>query len=165
MDRDAGAKPSKALWIPTIWLLINGSRAVSSWLHAESAESLAQQYSEGSPLDAAIYGLLIVAGVVVLNFRSRLVKRFLQENLPLLAFLAYCALSIAWSEYPFIALKRWSKSIGDVVMVMLIDHRCLILCLRSSASLRASHLCCCRFQCSLLSVTRPLEPPLAPRMA
>ncbi len=113
-------KPSPALWIPTIWLLINGSRAVSTWLHAEPAESLAQQYSEGSPLDAAIYGILIVAGLVVLNFRARLVKRFLQENLPLLAFLVYCALSIAWSEYPFIALKRWSKSIGDVVMVMLL---------------------------------------------
>jgi len=120
MDRDAGVKPSLALWIPTIWLLINGSRAVSAWLHAEPAESLAQQYSEGSPLDAAIYGILIVAGLVVLNCRARLVKRFLQENLPLLAFLCYCALSIGWSEYPFIALKRWSKSIGDVVMVMLV---------------------------------------------
>jgi O-antigen ligase len=120
MDRDEGVKLSKALWIPTIWLLINGSRAVTSWLHPEPAESLALQYSEGSPLDAAVYGILIAAGVVVLNFRSRLVKRFLQENLPLLIFLGYCALSIAWSEYPFIALKRWSKSIGDVVMVMLV---------------------------------------------
>lgn len=120
LDRDARVKPSIALWIPTVWLLINGSRAVSSWLHPEPAQSLAQQYSEGSPLDAAIYGALIVAGVVVLNLRARLVKRFLQENLPLLVFLGYCALSIAWSEYPFIALKRWSKSIGDVVMVMLI---------------------------------------------
>jgi exopolysaccharide production protein ExoQ len=120
MARDADVKPSPALWIPTIWLLINGSRAVSTWLHAEPAESLAQQYSEGSPLDAAIYGILIVAGLVVLNSRARLVKRFLHENLPLLAFLFYCALSIAWSEYPFIALKRWSKSIGDVVMVMLL---------------------------------------------
>lgn len=119
MDRD-DVRASKALWIPTIWLLINGSRAVSSWIHPEPAESLALQYSEGSPLDAAIYGLLIVAGVVMLNLRSRLVKIFLRENLPLLAFLGYCALSIAWSEYPFIALKRWSKSIGDVVMVMLV---------------------------------------------
>jgi len=120
MDRDAGAKPSPALWIPTFWLLINGSRAVSTWIHAEPAESLAQQYSEGSPLDAAIYGVLILAGLVVLNSRARLVRRFLHENLPLLAFLSYCALSIAWSEYPFIALKRWSKSIGDIVMVMLL---------------------------------------------
>jgi O-antigen ligase len=120
LDRDADVKLSWALWIPTVWLLINGSRAVSTWLHAEPAESLAQQYSEGSPLDAAIYGMLIAAGAVVLNRRARLVKRFLHENLPLLVFLGFCALSITWSEYPFIALKRWSKSIGDVVMVMLL---------------------------------------------
>jgi exopolysaccharide production protein ExoQ len=35
-------------------------------------------------------------------------------------FFGYCALSIAWSEYPFIALKRWSKSVGDVVMILLV---------------------------------------------
>jgi exopolysaccharide production protein ExoQ len=120
LDRDPGVKLSWALWIPTLWLLINGSRAVSTWLHAEPAESLAQQYSEGSPLDAAIYGMLIAAGIVVLNRRALLVKRFLHENLPLLVFLGFCALSITWSEYPFIALKRWSKSIGDVVMIMLV---------------------------------------------
>jgi exopolysaccharide production protein ExoQ len=119
-DRDDGVRPSKALWIPVIWLLINGSRGVSTWLHAEPAESLAQQYSEGSPLDAAIYGLLIVAGVMVLNHRARAVKQFLRENLPLIAFLGYCLLSVAWSEYPFTALKRWSKSVGDIVMVMLL---------------------------------------------
>jgi exopolysaccharide production protein ExoQ len=120
MDRDEGFKPSLALWIPTLWLLINGSRAVSTWLHPGPTTSLAQQFSEGSPLDAAFYGILIVAGLVVLNLRARLVKQFLQENVPLLVFFGYCALSIAWSEYPFIALKRWSKSIGDVVMVMII---------------------------------------------
>ena len=82
---------------------------------------LAQQYSEGSPLDAAIYGLLIVAGVLVLNFRAAPGEAICcRTNLPLLLFFAYCALSIAWSEYSFIALKRWSKSVGDLVMVMLV---------------------------------------------
>jgi O-antigen ligase len=86
----------------------------------DPAASLAQQYSEGSPLDAAVYGLLIAAGVLVLNFRSRRVKSFLRANVPLLVFFSYCALSIAWSEYSFIAFKRWSKSVGDVLMVTLI---------------------------------------------
>ena len=75
LDRDEGVHPSRALWIPTVWLLINSSRAVSSWIQRAPAESLAQQYSEGSPLDAAIYGLLILAGVLVLNFRARQVRR------------------------------------------------------------------------------------------
>ena len=120
LDRDDGVVPSKALWIPTVWLLINSSRAVSSWIERESAESLAQRYSEGSPLDAGVYAMLMLAGLLVLNFRSRQVKRFLHENLPLLLFFGYCALSVAWSEYSFIALKRWSKSVGDLVMILLV---------------------------------------------
>jgi len=120
MDRDVGARPSKALWIPTAWLLINGSRAVSTWLHMTPAVSLAQQYTEGSPIDAVIYGILIAAGVLVLNFRPRQVKQFLRDNLPLLLFFSYCALSIAWSDHSFIAFKRWSKSVGDLVMVMVV---------------------------------------------
>ena len=120
LDRDTRVPASKALWIPTAWLLINGSRAVSTWLHSSPAVSLAQQYTEGSPTDAAVYGILIAAGALVLNFRSRQVKRFLQRNLPLLLFFAYCVLSIAWSDYSFIALKRWSKSVGDLVMIMVV---------------------------------------------
>ena len=120
MDRDAGARPSKALWIPTAWLLINGSAAVSTWLHMTPAVSLAQQYTEGSPIDAVIYGVLIVAGALVLNFRSRQVRQFLRDNLPLLLFFSYCALSIVWSDHSFIAFKRWSKSVGDLVMVIVV---------------------------------------------
>ncbi len=120
LDRDAGVRPSRALWIPTIWLLINGSRAVSTWFHPTQSASLAQQYTEGSPIDAAIYGILIAAGLLVLNFRSRQVRAFLQENIPLLLFFAYCALSVALSDYSFIALKRWSKSVGDLVMVIVV---------------------------------------------
>jgi O-antigen ligase len=120
LDRDARVQSSKAVWIPTIWLLINSSRAVSTWFQMTPAVSLAQQYSEGSPIDAAVYGILTIAGALVLNFRSRQVRAFLQSNLPLLVFFSYCALSIAWSDHSFIAFKRWSKSLGDLVMIMVI---------------------------------------------
>jgi exopolysaccharide production protein ExoQ len=120
LDRDGRVPVSKALWIPTAWLMIIGSRAVSTWLHLSPATTLAQQYTEGSPLDAAVYAILIAAGVLVLNFRQRQVKSFLRRNLPLLVFFAYCALSIVWSDYSFIAVKRWSKSVGDLVMIMVV---------------------------------------------
>lgn len=120
LDRDRGVLYSKALWIPTVWMLINGSRAVSIWLHMGPDASLAQQYSDGSPLDAAIYGGLILAGALVLNYRSSRVKSFLRANLPLLLFFAYCALSVTWSDHSFIAFKRWTKSVGDLVMLMIV---------------------------------------------
>ena len=120
LDRDVRVPASHALWIPTVWLLINASRSVSTWLQINPTVTLTQRYSEGNPLDATIFGILILAGAVVLNSRSRQVKQFLHQNLPLLVFFAYCALSVAWSDHSFIAAKRWAKSLGDLVMVMVV---------------------------------------------
>ncbi len=123
LDRDVlgrGARISPALWIPTVWMLINGSRPVSQWLHPGSAELLALQSAEGSPMDAAIFGLLILAGIAVLNFRTHHTGDILRRNLPIILFFCYCAISIFWSDYPFIALKRYSKAIGDLVMVLVV---------------------------------------------
>jgi len=120
LDRDRQVRTSKALWIPTVWLLINGSRAVSEWSLSDQAAASTTHISEGSPLDVALYAALIGAGVLVLNHRSVQVKRFLQGNFPLLLFFAYCALSIAWSDFPLIAAKRWVKAVGDLVMLLVV---------------------------------------------
>lgn len=120
LDRDPEERPLPSLWIPTVWLLINGSRSLSTWLHMDPSISLAQQYTESSPLDAVFYGFLIAAGVLVLNYRSQQVKGFLRQNVPLLLFISFCLLSVLWSDYPLIAFKRWCKSVGDLVMVMIV---------------------------------------------
>ncbi len=120
LDRGREMRTSPALWIPTVWMLINSSRSVSDWLHRTTAEPLSMRYSEGSPLDAVIFGALIVGGIVVLNFRTRRTGELLRQNLPVILFFVYCALSILWSDYPFIALKRWSKAAGDLVMVLVV---------------------------------------------
>jgi exopolysaccharide production protein ExoQ len=120
LDRDLESRPSFALWIPTVWFLICGSRSVTEWLAMRPVVLLSQQYSGSSPIDAAFYAILIVSGIGVLNFRSLRVGGFLRQNLPLIVFVAYCGLSVLWSDFPFIALKRWTKSIGDLVMVMIV---------------------------------------------
>jgi O-antigen ligase len=79
-----------------------------------------QQYLEGSPLDATVYGLIIAAGMVVLLGRRRKVASVLRTNWPIVAFVLYCAISITWSEYPGVALKRWIKSLGDYTTVLIL---------------------------------------------
>jgi O-antigen ligase len=120
LDRDANVRTSIALWIPTIWLLIIGSRPVSSWSQQNTVDSAITRAGEGSPLDAALYGALIFAGVLFLNFRARQVKSYLRINAPILVFFTLCAISILWSEYPMLALKRWIKGAGDLVMVLVV---------------------------------------------
>ena len=63
---------------------------------------------------------LLAAGVAVLVGRARHAERFLQRNWPILLFFAYCGASVLWSDYPGVAFKRWTKALGDVVMVMVV---------------------------------------------
>src|SRR5437870_1930094 len=120
-DRDRKSRVSSALWIPVVWLSMGASRAVSQWLGrvgpAASAEDL---YLEGSPLDAFILAGLLAAGLAVLFARRRSARTFLRANGPLLVFFFYCAVSVLWSDYPFVAFKRWTKAFGDLVMVLVV---------------------------------------------
>lgn len=120
LDRDTSARTSKALWIPTIWMLIIASRSISEWLHPGDDLSLSSQYSDSSPIDAAVYGLLMLGGLLTLNLRAQKVKRFLRTNMPLMAFFAFCALSAFWSDHSLLALKRWFKAVGDLVMILVV---------------------------------------------
>lgn len=79
-----------------------------------------EQYLEGSPFDATIYALLLIAAIVVLLGRREAVARILRGNWPIILFVLYCALSITWSDYPSVALKRWIKSLGDYAMVLIL---------------------------------------------
>ena len=119
--RDPKSRPSLALWIPTVWILLAGSRMVSMWFkNPADVVRTASQVGEGSPLDSVILAGLLMAGVIVLACRLRRVVGVLKMNWPLLAFFGYCAVSILWSATPELALKRWVKATGDVVMVLII---------------------------------------------
>jgi exopolysaccharide production protein ExoQ len=118
--RDRKARTSKALWIPTIWILLAGSRMVSLWLQTAPQTQTPQQYIDGSPLDRFILTMLLMAGIMVLVARWHRVARVLRMNGPLIIFFTYCAVSAFWSDYTNVALKRWVKALGDVVMVLIV---------------------------------------------
>lgn len=120
LDRDRSVRTSKALWIPVIWLVITASRPLSVWLQTGPTVAQAQQYIEGSPLDAFVYTVLSAVGTAVLFKRGQRVRALLQQNVPVLLFFFYCLLSILWSDYPFVTLKHWIKGVSDVVMVLVV---------------------------------------------
>src|SRR5271165_5411715 len=121
LDRDETLRASKALWIPLTWLLIVGSRPVSAWLQLGQPIDASDFYmGEGSPLDRNVFTALLLAGIAVLIARRRVVGTILRSNAPVVLFFSYCLLSILWSDYPDIALKRWTKAIGDLVMVLVV---------------------------------------------
>jgi len=120
LERDRKSRVSSALWIPVVWLSLGASRSVSQWLGGVVSVTSADQYVEGSPLDASVFAGLLAAGLVVLLARRRSARTFWRANGPLLVFFFYCAVSVLWSDYPFVAFKRWTKSVGDLVMVLVV---------------------------------------------
>jgi O-antigen ligase len=120
LSRDRVPKTSIALWIPVAWFLIAGSRNVATWLQLNGSVEAADRYLEGSPVDRAVLAGLMVCGIVALLGRGRRVKAILGANVPILAYFLYCGISILWSDYPSVTSKRWMRSLGDVVMILVI---------------------------------------------
>jgi exopolysaccharide production protein ExoQ len=118
LDRDSSLRTSKALWLPVIWLSILGSRPVSEWLGISPTGGNVQL--DGSPVDAAVFGILLIAGIVVLFSRGKRTRAFLIENWSILIYFFYCLISVTWSYHPDVSFKRWIKAIGDLVMVLII---------------------------------------------
>jgi len=121
LNRDDSVRTSKALWLPVIYLWIVGSRSLSTWLGVAPANGTNVQL-DGSPVDALFFGLLLGVAIIVLFFRSKskAIGTLLTTNWLILIYFLYCLVSISWAYYPDVGLKRWIKSIDDLVMVLLI---------------------------------------------
>src|SRR5579862_1055657 len=120
LDRDKSSRVSWALWLPVIWLWIAGSRGVSSWFGPSDGPGGLAATLDGSPMDAAVFEVLIFAGVIVLFQRKNRVIALLKASGPLIIYFVYCLMSVVWSPFPDPAFKRWIKAIGDLVMVLVV---------------------------------------------
>src|SRR5437667_7432575 len=121
--RDIRERPdvSGALWLPLLWLVLGCSRSVSEWLNIFGLPvSGGASVEEGSPLDACFYFVLIIAGFCVLAKRQVRLSEVVSNNGWLIVFLLYCFISIAWSDFPVIALKRWIKILGHPIMALIV---------------------------------------------
>ena len=120
LDRYEDSWMSKALWIPATWLFLISSRPVTSWLGIATTFDGSQAYVEGSPIDRAVFMGLLVVGLAVVIVRMDRVGPLLRRNGPILLFFLFCGVSILWSDFPFVAFKRWIKALGDLAMVLII---------------------------------------------
>ncbi|MGD0136630.1 MAG: O-antigen ligase family protein [Bryobacteraceae bacterium] len=71
-------------------------------------------------MDAAIYAALMVVAIVVVFLRRDRASTLLKASGPVLIYFLYCMMSTAWSPFHGPAFKRWTKDVGDLVMVLVI---------------------------------------------
>jgi exopolysaccharide production protein ExoQ len=120
LDRDRKAGASPVLWIPIAWVSIGASRMISQWFGVAPVMESPDEYLDGSPIDRLILAGLVAGGCIVLVARGQRLGAFLRANGPILAFFIYGAISVLWSDYPEVSFKRWTKAVGDVVMVLVV---------------------------------------------
>ena len=122
LDRNhRGERTSEGLWVPVMWLLLAGSRNVSEWMAPSNLAAFStDRYLEGSPLDRNIQIGLLALGLTVLIQRRQRIGAVLRANIPIIVFISYCLLSISWSDFPDVAFKRWTKLVGDLIMVIIV---------------------------------------------
>jgi hypothetical protein len=111
---------SAAIWIPVVWFFVVGSIFLSQWLELFGIHVGAASQQDGSPIDAAFFFLLIIAGAAVLVRRRIALATFARNNMWLTAFVVFGMLSIVWSDFPFVAFKRWIKTLGHPIMALVV---------------------------------------------
>jgi exopolysaccharide production protein ExoQ len=110
---------SFALWVPLIWMFFMGSRLPSQWL-GTGAGLASDALQEGNLLDRIIFLIFILLAIVILNSRSFRWGQFFARNLILVAFLSFALMSVIWSDFSFVALKRWFRDLGNYLMILLV---------------------------------------------
>ncbi len=125
LDPAKELRSSPALWVPIVSMFITATRNPSQWLGGQVGGMSAQAFEEGNPVDRTISLLLILIAIGILIGRSLRWSEFFTRNLSLVVFILFALVSILWSDFPFVAFKRWFRDIGSylIVLVVLSDPR------------------------------------------
>lgn len=121
MEHNQNRTASSALWIPTLWMLICGSRPVGDWFQYRVASPLGEDLSEaGSPIDRIVLGGLILLALYIIYRRKIKWSLVLKDNSGLVFLFIFSGLSILWSDFPFISLRRWMRLAGVIPVAIVI---------------------------------------------
>lgn len=116
MESRRSAALSRALWIPTIWIMYCASRPLALWF-GNAADANAES---GSFLDRMFLTPMILVGLVILLQRGFNFRKALRDNRALTLVFVFTLVSLVWTEHPFVCLKRWIRGFGTVVMALVI---------------------------------------------
>lgn len=120
-DAKERSSVSSGAWIVVAWAVIYGSRPVTEWFSgADQGPILQSSIDEGNPNEALVSLSLILVGLITLLRRRIRLSSVIKDNIWLVVFYLFWLLSVTWSDYPVITLKRLFKDLGNVVMVLIV---------------------------------------------
>jgi exopolysaccharide production protein ExoQ len=115
LDRKRSKGVTRALWIPTIWMLYISGRPIALWLQTESTNPDA-----GSPIDLVFQAIIMLLAISVLFRKHPDLGRVFRENAWLAALLVFMLVSAGWSSMPLTSLKRWIRELQAVLIAFVV---------------------------------------------
>jgi O-antigen ligase len=119
-DPARDSRTSLALWVPVAWMFIVASRLPSQWLGSSEIQTVSEALEEGNALDRAVFASLILLALAILLLRSFNWGGFFARNFFLAIFLFFALTSVLWSDFPFIAFKRWFRDFGGYLVILVV---------------------------------------------
>jgi exopolysaccharide production protein ExoQ len=114
-------KSSLGLWVPFIWFFFVSTRSLTRWIYSTKDVILPNDdMGVGGLEDRVLLVTLICVGMCILGARVRLVIDILRRNKWVLALFVYMGLSIIWSNFEDDSQRRWIRSVGTLIMVLVV---------------------------------------------
>jgi O-antigen ligase len=114
--RDYRRRPSlsAAIWIPTMLVMVLGSRPVSLWMSGGAGRSPFEMANDAatSPLDQIFFLSVLGSSFLVAALRGFKWSKLSAANPAIMLFYLYFALSVMWSTDPSGSTKRIIKDFG-----------------------------------------------------
>ncbi len=125
IERKTNREASFALWIPTLWILISGSRPVARWFESsiitlDHDPSVVYFDELGSPIDRIVLSSLIILALIIV-FKRRINLPFIfKSNIWLIILYSFIGLSIIWADHPYASFKRWIRLLGVIPIALVV---------------------------------------------
>ena len=132
LERKQSPDVSRALWIPTIWMLYIASKRLAHWFPSSGATL------ETSPLDRTFLIALFCMALWILIRRRFDWLSAIKENIWLIVLIAFMFVSIFWSKMPGTSFFRWGRQFVAVVMAFVVlsepfPYKAIVSILRRTA--------------------------------
>jgi O-antigen ligase len=119
LERQQAPNQSNALWVPTIWMMNCASKPLASWF-APGADSEGVDVEAGSPLDRMFLIVLLITTITILSRRKLNWAVIKANSFWLIILCGYALVSILWSEFIFVSIKRYIRFCGTPLIAMII---------------------------------------------
>src|SRR5678815_2843696 len=102
------------MWIPFIWFLVKASRPVALWFRTGGVDEIS-----GNPYDAVLDLVLIIGAYLIVRNKHPW-KRIWESNPYFSLIVIFFLISVVWSPFPYVAMKRWVREVGNILMALVI---------------------------------------------